>query len=776
MNPYKVAEQFLQAVFPDYEARARFAGRTLTRGWYERHSLKALDLTGDCFLSIAAFPPGVPRQVGHVEEVRCLVIDDVGEFILDLAVEQALGTPTAIVSSSTGSCHWWYRLATPVPAGEWGPFIAGIEARLGGHKLHGSETHHVFRLPMGVYSNPDKADRIGFEPALIELNPGARLDPATITPIGPVATAQRPADGEGADIKLGLDDLRLGMSWLKNDETFDERNGLWVNVIGHGLKALCKDDEDGFTVFDEWSHTHYKYNAGLVRKAWNSFGAGGLTSKAGKLKGLWQKANPDGFAKMFARHVFEDSADPPDPFDGTAGRYEPTHVGMAEYVVAAEVGGLGWMDTASERWLVFCPVERRWLASGTDTFMRAAVRLEVERRLAVGVEPKVAARLREAKWRGAVCGLLNKEQRLMLDMRTFDVELDAVGMRGKVLRLREAGEAVERPGAADDRITKTLGCSRVLPWPHQLRTTAPVWTSFLDDFCGGDPKLKHWWQAFCGYCLTGHTTEEIVVFVYGPGGNGKSVFLDTIGEVMGDYHKRADHRLFMEKRGGFHLAPLADLEGARLVTVPDVRPGDAWDMGLVKLVSGGGEVTANKMRQDPFSYQPQFKIVLAGNDKPRLDMVDDGVRRRMRLVPATFKPLVADPGLRAKLRKEMPYILAWMVEGWEQWSKSRLPECPEITKTTGIYMDAADVWGRWLVDAVKLTGRGKDKVRIKEAWDAWNGFRSEEGAYHTPPNNAQEVSARLSGELPKDKYVIKRDNKGAYIEGATLVKIAADVF
>ena len=61
-----------------------------------------------------------------------------------------------------------------------------------------------------------------------------------------------------------------------------------------------------------------------------------------------------------------------------------------------------------------------------------------------------------------------------------------------------------------------------------------------------------------------------MVFLYGTGGNGKSVFLDIIGEVMGDYHVRADHRLFMAKVGGFHLAPLAALEGARLVTCPDV--------------------------------------------------------------------------------------------------------------------------------------------------------------------------------------------------------------
>ena len=299
---YTTTEEFLQAVFGnDWRQHARFAGNTLAGGWYERHDIEALDNTGDCYLSIAAFPAGAPRQVSKALEVRCLAIDDVGELIPELAVEMALGTPTAIVSSSAAGNHWWYRLATPVPVADWPGFIAGVAAKLG-HKLHGSEAHHVFRLPMGIYSNPKKPDRHGFRPALVELNLGAVFDPAKITPVGP-SKAQAPAGGgSGSDIKLGLDDLRTFMSWIPSS-LFPGRKE-WVDA-GHDLKALCKDDEDGFTVFDEWSEPEKQ--PGYNRTTWDDLGASGLKSTGGMLKGLAEQREPQGFAQMFAAVAFDDA-------------------------------------------------------------------------------------------------------------------------------------------------------------------------------------------------------------------------------------------------------------------------------------------------------------------------------------------------------------------------------------------------------------------------------------------------------------------------------------
>jgi len=252
-----------------------------------------------------------------------------------------------------------------------------------------------------------------------------------------------------------------------------------------------------------------------------------------------------------------------------------------------------------------------------------------------------------------------------------------------------------------------------------------------------------------------------------------------IGEVMGDYHERADHRVFMDTKGGKHLSPLAVLEGARLVTVPDVAVGATWDMGLVKQASGGGSITANRMRQDPRTYVPRFKIVMAGNEKPRLDTVDDGVRRRMRLVPALFRPKSVDVGLVDKLRGERGEILRWMVDGWSRWAAAGLPACKTIDDATSEYLDAADVFGRWMGEALGaaqgVVAVG-DRVHVSEAFGSWNVFRSNERSFSSTPNTVQE----LAGKLRDAGYVLKKGIKGVYIEGVVLVntdaKDAKEVF
>ncbi len=78
----------------------------------------------------------------------------------------------------------------------------------------------------------------------------------------------------------------------------------------------------------------------------------------------------------------------------------------------------------------------------------------------------------------------------------------------------------------------------------------PKWRLFLSRITGGDEELQKFLQRMTGYALTGATTEHALFFLYGTGANGKSVFLNTISGLMGDYARTAPieaiHRL--EKR------------------------------------------------------------------------------------------------------------------------------------------------------------------------------------------------------------------------------------
>lgn len=306
MNAYKSAEQFLQAVFADYACHGIFAN--LNPPAHTRQ-LKELDRSRDCYWSIAAFPPGaLTNRKEDALEVRALVIDDVGTKVPAGVVELALGKPTAIVETSAGNFQWSYRLSRPIVKHNWDSFFSGAEALIGHNKkLDAPAAQTLMRLPMGVNSKPGKD---GFAVRLVALNPEIEIDPATIPQDVQRVTK---AAGRGACGTLKREALEQLMALIPNDL---ERDG-WIEV-GHGLKALCADDEDGFEVFDAWSQLHLSYDAGKTRAAWDSFGAGGLKTQGGMLRARAEKLNPAAFRKWEAAVVFDDGIPAPPVTPGRA--------------------------------------------------------------------------------------------------------------------------------------------------------------------------------------------------------------------------------------------------------------------------------------------------------------------------------------------------------------------------------------------------------------------------------------------------------------------------
>jgi hypothetical protein len=300
------AERFLQAIFREHERYAIFAN--LNPPAHTRN-LAGLDGTRDCYWSIAAFPPEAKTNLGDdALHTVALVIDDVGTKVPEGAVMLALGRPTAIVETSRGNHQWVYRLANPVARDDWPGFFGGVEALIG-HVLEARGAQTLMRLPMGVNTKPERG---GFHVKLAELNPEIELDPDTVARVHDKITKGSREVGGG---EWSLAHLRALLALVPNDY---ERAG-WIE-IGHGLKALCADDAEGFLAFDEWSATHDSYDAVATRKAWDSFGAGsGLLSQGGRLKGIAESQHPSRYAAI----VFDDGeAVPP------LGPIEPARAGI----------------------------------------------------------------------------------------------------------------------------------------------------------------------------------------------------------------------------------------------------------------------------------------------------------------------------------------------------------------------------------------------------------------------------------------------------------------
>jgi putative DNA primase/helicase len=204
----------------------------------------------------------------------------------------------------------------------------------------------------------------------------------------------------------------------------------------------------------------------------------------------------------------------------------------------------------------------------------------------------------------------------------------------------------------------------------------------------------------CGYALTGETRENALFFLYGTGGNGKSVFLNTFSGLLGDYAKTAPIEAFIESRNQNHPTDLAGLQGSRLVTAIETEDGRCWAESKLKALTGGDRISARFMRQDFFEYTPQFKLFIAGNHKPRLRSVDEAIRRRFHLLPftVTIPASERDLELGEKLRSEWPGILAWAIAGCLAWQREGLNPPGTVTDATAEYFESEDSIAQWIAE------------------------------------------------------------------------------
>lgn len=302
----------------------------------------------------------------------------------------------------------------------------------------------------------------------------------------------------------------------------------------------------------------------------------------------------------------------------------------------------------------------------------------------------------------------------------------------------------------EDYITK------LAPVIYNPEATAPTWGAFLKSVFPGKPHVITFLQKAVGYSLTGDTREQCLFFLYGTGANGKTTFIRTIQEMMGDYAKQAPPDLLMAKYATEHPTGLADLAGARLVVCIEAQEGKRLAEALVKQMTGQDRMKARRMREDFWEFVPTHKVWLVANHKPRIRGTDYAIWRRIRLIPftVTFHPPESedepkqDPLLAEKLRAEHSGILNWAIAGCRAWQQEGLAAPEEVRAATEAYREESDVIGmflaeRCLIDPTEWAKAG-DLYRAYVEWCQANGERpvnqtifggklSEKGLEHARP-------------------------------------------
>jgi putative DNA primase/helicase len=274
---------------------------------------------------------------------------------------------------------------------------------------------------------------------------------------------------------------------------------------------------------------------------------------------------------------------------------------------------------------------------------------------------------------------------------------------------------IDRSPRREDYCTKVTACHVAKPGtPH------PLWSKFLDRITDGNVELQKFLQRYIGYCCSGHTTEHVFVFAWGTGANGKGTFINTIVKIFGDYATVADMNTFLASNHERHPADLAKLRGARLVVAQELDKGRRWDEAKIKTLTGGDKITARFMRGDYFDFTPTFKLFITGNHKPRLNNVDEAMRRRMLLVPftVTIPESERDPDLMRKLEPEWPAILRWAIDGHLEWRRVGLAPPAVVRDATDSYFADQDVLAQWLDECVEQN-RGRTFTLTRDLFASW---------------------------------------------------------
>lgn len=523
-----------------------------------------------------------------------------------------------------------------------------------------------------------------------------------------------------ADLPIGLRE-RLSAARKKRKQLNDRWHGLVDDLTernlddsrsGADFSLAAMTKAAGFSVFETalilFAYPHGKINTGdradmaaalrhAARCALRSHTPQEPKVVRSADKTEWGEGNEDGTARAFAA-----AYDQRFVFDHTAGH---------------------WLVWQQGRWAV----DKRSSVSNTARDFVRDLRDKLNNPPAGMARIAFAANVEKAS---------RADPRLAVSQDVWDADPWVLGVPGGVVDLRT--------GQIGDAAPALYIARQASVRPAPAGTAAPLWADFLAFATGQDAELVGFLQRLCGYILTGAINEEMLAFVYGPGGNGKGVFLGALTAILGDYAVSVPLEVFTAGSRINLEYYRAQMAGARLVVASETEAQATWAESQIKEMTGNETpLSARHPYGKPFTFRPQFKIVLVGNHAPKLRGRSPAMERRLRVVPFTLVPAKPDPSLKDRLKAEYPAILRWMIDGCVMWQGQGLGSAQAIQDATGAYFERQDALQHWLEERCNFVPTMSTKPGALLA--DYNTWARENGEEQMTSNAFSESISRVPG-------------------------------
>jgi P4 family phage/plasmid primase-like protien len=423
-----------------------------------------------------------------------------------------------------------------------------------------------------------------------------------------------------------------------------------------------------------------------------------------------------------------------DDFSGLVG--DAAEPQTSKHVISMTDSGIADLLVAqNSNRLRYCPQMGKWLswdgiiwgaqADDSPAYQAARETVESIQLNGTGAVAKFKNKCLSASSLGAMTGLARRQADLQVTMEMLDANPYYINTQSGVVDL-VSGSVVRGWAGFHTKVTG-VGFDPLLP--------RPLWDEFLLTTFGGDSEMIGYVQRLAGLTAIGEVREEILPFLHGVGKNGKTVFLDTLLAVLGDYAQAAPTNFLLHGRSEKHETEIARLRGARLVVASEVNQGSKFDEAKVKVLTGGDTLTGRFLHKDFFDFVPSHSIWLMGNHQPSVEAGGISFWRRLRLIP--FEHVVPESkrvkGLKGLMvRNEGAAILAWIVEGAQNYLRFGLVDPPRVTEATAEYARSEDHLGRFAEECLVVGMQESDRVPSSTVMITYRLWCKENGEVEMP--------------------------------------------